>query len=119
MSKKIKYIIYFLLALIVFTPVVGHYIAKSSEPYTIATTFINDNAVVKKEIGDIQSQKLKFFGYSVKYKGTTGKASFNIAIIGITGLSGDIAIELIKEAGGWQVTNANLIKIDGSSTIIK
>ena len=119
MSKKTKYIIYILAILILVTPIAGHYLAKSSEPYLFATKFIKANDVVAKEIGDIQSQNLSFFGYSVNYTGPNGKASFQISIIGITGLSGDIYLDLIKEAGVWQVTKANLLKIDGNTINIK
>lgn len=119
MSKKTKYIIYILAVLVLITPIVGHYLAKTSEPYLFATKFINDNDVVSKELGDIQSQNLSFFGYSVKYTGPNGEASFNISLIGITGLSGDIHLDLVKETGAWRVTKANLIKIDGSTITIK
>ena len=119
MSKKIKYIIYILAILVVVTPVIGHYLAKTSEPYLFSTKFIKDNDVVAQEIGDIQSHNLSFFGYSVKQTGPNGKASFKISIIGITGLSGDIYLDLVKEAGVWQVTKANLIKIDGNKINIK
>ena len=119
MNKKTKHIVYILAVLVLITPIVGHYLAKTSEPYLFATKFINDNDVILKEFGDIQSQSLSFFGYSVKYTGPNGEASFNILLIGITGLSGDIHLDLVKEVGAWQVTKANLIKIDGSVINIK
>jgi len=119
MNGKKKYLVYFLTMLIVISSISGYYIAKTSEPYLFATKFINNNDAVSKELGDIQSQSLSFFGYSVKYTGPNGKASFKISIIGITGLSGDIYLDLEKETGTWQVTKANLIKIDGSTINIK
>jgi hypothetical protein len=113
--RKINRIFIWLLAtfglLIIFFS--GFYlIAISADPYKTALHFIDHNATLCGELGHLKSRRLSFFGYSVRYDGLEGNASYKISLTGEK-CDGTVYVDLEKSIGQWQVSRANLVSDNG------
>lgn len=92
---------------------VGLYIlGVNGEAYKYSLKFINDNEIISRNIGPIQSQRLAFLGYSVRHIGPHGHAEYKILVKG-TKSRGVVYLELEKSAGLWKVVKGNLIRENG------
>lgn len=78
-----------------------------SEPYSVALRFIDNNKTILETIGSLESRRLAFFGYSVRYKGPRGHAEYKVLVKGRKS-KGKVFLELEKSAGEWKVLKAKL-----------
>lgn len=85
-----------------------------SEPYSVALRFIDNNKTILETIGSLESRRLAFFGYSVRYKGPRGHAEYKILVKGEKG-EGIVYIELEKSVGIWKVIRGNFVLDNGKA----
>lgn len=106
MSKKSK-IIGIICLLLLTTPFIGYFIAKTSDPFQHARDVVFHSTVVRENLGEVISIKLAPFGYGVKYSGTQGEANFEIEVTGAE-RNGTLFVNLERDLGVWDIVGARL-----------
>ena len=86
------------------------WMVQQSDAYIDAETFIRNDQRVLEAIGAIRKVKLSPFGYSLRYSGANGDASFELSVEAERD-SAFAFIELQKR-GVWEVKFARLIRAD-------
>lgn len=91
---------------------------KRSEAYETAIVFIRENEIFKRHLGDLESERLAFLGYSIRYSGSSGHADFKIYV---TAKNGDaiVNLHLKKDLGLWTVIKGNFIFENGKIIMLK
>jgi len=114
-SKKVKNLLFITLSLIMAFYVSIYVMAINSEPYDVASRFLHKNAIVKTTLGEITNDRPSFFGYEIMYKGSGGKARFEIVMSSKSG-SANAYLHLKRSMGAWRVIKA-VLYIPGSKSI--
>jgi len=113
MTKKRVLTIISITLFLIISFFIGLYVTGvKGEPYQYALKFLDNNELVVKSLGQIKTRRLSFFGYSVKKKGPSGQAEYNILVKGEVA-KGNVYLELEKSVGIWKVTQGNLILDSG------
>ena len=86
----------------------GWLMAKNSDAYAAAVNFVKSNPQAREKLGTVRDVSLAPFGYSVRYSGAHGEASFDLTVSGQKG-SAMIYVELEKK-GIWEVRLARLVE---------
>ena len=84
------------------------------EAYKYSLRYIENNPIIQSNIGSIQSQRLSFFGFSVRQSGTHGHAEYKIIVHGDRE-RGVVYLELERSTGLWEVVKCNLISENGEA----
>ena len=87
---------------------------QQSDAYINAESFIRNDHQVLESIGAVRKVRLSPFGYSVKYSGANGDASFELSVEAERE-SATAFVELQKR-GVWEVKFARLIRADQKVT---
>lgn len=83
---------------------------QQSDAYVDAETFIRNDQQVVEAIGSVRKVTLSPFGYSLRYSGANGDASFELTVEAERE-SASAFVELQKR-GVWEVKFARLIRAD-------
>lgn len=102
MRKKYKYILLFVVIILIVSPFVGYFLAMTSEPFGYTSNQIKNSVQLQEKIGNIGKISLEPFGYSIKYRGSKGWAEFEISVNGSTG-TGLLVVKLEKKLGNWEI----------------
>jgi hypothetical protein len=102
MNKFIKYSLCLVFIAFPLASVLGYYMASNSEPFYAAKSAIISSEEVRSKVGEIKKLDLDFLGYSVRYSGPKGDASFRVATIG-TISSAKVFIDLERGHDQWVV----------------
>jgi hypothetical protein len=105
--RKILFILTITTILIATFFIAIYIIAGNSEPYKIATQFIQQNTDIKEQVGQISKTRLAFWGYSAHYRGPHGWAEFEIVVKGAKGQA-VVFMNLERDLGEWTVKAARL-----------
>jgi|688.fasta_scaffold931194_1 hypothetical protein len=89
------------------TPVISYLLALNSEPYELTKRAVVADKEIRETLGEIRNVRLAPFGYSVKYTGPDGRASFETTIHG-SKADGKVFVSLERRVGAWQFTEATL-----------
>lgn len=86
-----------------------------TDAYTLAESFIRNDAEVTRTIGAVERVKLPLFGtFSVEVSGGTGDAVFEMAIDAQRGKAR--AFVDLRKRGVWEITEARLVSSAGAVT---
>lgn len=118
MSRKIKIGLIVVVILFTASTVGGYLYAENSEPYVVASKYLKNHNTLEENIGTIKNQKLGIFGYSISFSGPRGRANFKIEVEG-TRNKGNVYIAMLREAGIWDISKANLILNSGQTVVLK
>lgn len=102
MNKVLKYGLIAIVIIIPLSALAGHWLALRSEPFAVMSKAISESAEVRAMVGDVRDISLSWFGYSVKYSGPRGEASFEVKVQGTKG-SRVVFTDLERSAGEWQI----------------
>jgi hypothetical protein len=116
MKRKRKMLTVIAITLILIVCFLGglYVLGTQAESYKFAVKFINDNKTIANKIGPLNSSRLAFWGYSVRYSGPHGYAEYKIVVTGEKD-KGVVYLNLEKSAGNWEVMKGNLVLEDGLS----
>lgn len=113
MIKKKLLTIFITTSILLICFFVGLYIIGiKSEPYKFALKYIDSNKLIIENIGLIESRRLAFFGYSVRYSGTHGHAEYKILVKSKKNKC-VVYLNLEKSVGIWSVIAGNLVLNNG------
>jgi len=114
-TKKVLGKAILIICILVFATLIGGYLyLPSTEPYQAAVRFIEGDKKVNSYLGEIVAHDPSpLEGWSLRYRGATGSAEFEIRVTGVKG-KGVVYIRLFKSAGLWKVIQANLSLENGS-----
>lgn len=119
MQKKKLLVIVAITVITIFCFFIGLYVLGiNGEAYKYSRKFIEENSIIQNNVGVIRSQRLSFFGFSVRQRGTRGHAEYKILVDGNKS-RGVVYLELEKSAGLWKVTKGNLISKKGEAIPVK
>lgn len=110
--KKLVGVIFATLVLVLAFFCVLYVIGSNSEPYQKAEAFIFSSPEIKQQLGQVESARLAFLGYTVNYHGSDGNAKFQIVIAG-ENRKALLFTELKRKLGEWTVITARLVREDG------
>ncbi|NJC87675.1 MAG: hypothetical protein FIB02_03945 [Desulfuromonas sp.] len=86
-----------------------HIYAINSEPYNFTVTTIEQNSDVVREVGQIESCRLAFWGYKIMYSGSGGNAKFKIYVVGNKG-EATVYVKLIRANNEWSIQDIEILR---------
>lgn len=107
MKRKYKFMLLFVVVILIVSPFIGYFLAKSSEPFRYTSSQIKNSIQLQEKLGNINKITLEPFGYSIKYRGPKGWAEFEVNLDGTTG-TGRLVVKLEKNLGDWEVRGSKL-----------
>lgn len=97
-----------LMAIIVISYPSAWLMARSSDAYSTSESFLRSSPQVVEVLGSVKAVSLSPFGYSIRYAGARGDASFELSVQGEKGMA-TAFVELQKQ-GVWELKVARLIR---------
>lgn len=77
------------------------------EPFQISKAYLTSNKVFSEKLGAVKKIELSYFS-ALRYRGPSGEANYKIFVDAEKG-GGVVYIDMVKSAGLWKVTEANLV----------